>query len=124
MVVVPTEAEAIDYLFRRESHAQRLPGNPAVILLSLDTRRKNDFQLLQTIRTDPELGSIPVVILSSSYDKSPVAQAYRLGANGYIVKPKDPAEFVQAIHDLCMFWGVFNVPPPARRQSTLNTAAG
>jgi DNA-binding response OmpR family regulator len=67
--------------------------------------------VLKKIRADEELEMVPVVVLSSSRERKDIAEAYKLGANAYIVKPIDFNEFVEARNHLSAFWAIFNKPP-------------
>lgn len=103
--------EALAYLQRTGEHANRLEGNPAVILLDLKMPKMNGLQVLETIRTDPKLKSIPVVMLTSSNEEPDLRDAYNLGVNAYVVKPVKFSEFVNAMSGLGTFWAVLNEPP-------------
>ena len=105
-------AEAIDYLFRRGSHAQRASGNPVVILLDLKMPRIDGIQVLQQIKADKRTRWIPVVVLTSSRESPNLDACYRLGVNAYVVKPVRFIEFVNAIKRTGVFWALINHPPP------------
>jgi CheY-like chemotaxis protein len=112
VIVLRDGAEALDYLFRRNSHADRLGGNPAVLLLDLKLPKVDGLQVLDAIRQSEDLRSIPVVMLTSSREELDLSRAYQLGVNAYVVKPVEFKEFVSAISDLGIFWAVLNEPPP------------
>ncbi|KFE47030.1 response regulator [Pseudomonas syringae] len=112
VIVVRDGAEALDYLFRRDNYAQRLDGNPAVLLLDLKLPKVDGLQVLEAVRQSEELRSIPVVMLTSSREEPDLSRAYQLGVNAYVVKPVEFKEFVSAISDLGIFWAVLNEPPP------------
>ncbi|MBP5952752.1 response regulator [Pseudomonas sp. P42] len=112
VVVVRDGAEALDYLFKRNSFAARADGNPAVLLLDLKLPKIDGLQVLESIRSTEELRSIPVVMLTSSREEPDLSRAYQLGVNAYVVKPVEFKEFVGAISDLGIFWAVLNEPPP------------
>lgn len=112
VVVVRDGAEALDYLFRRNSFADRAQGNPAVLLLDLKLPKVDGLEVLEKIREAEELRSIPVVMLTSSREEPDLDRAYQLGVNAYVVKPVEFKEFVGAISDLGIFWAVLNEPPP------------
>jgi CheY-like chemotaxis protein len=112
VVVVRDGAEALDYLYARSSHQERLHGNPAVVLLDLKLPKLDGLEVLQTIRSDAQLKSIPVVMLTSSKEESDLVRSYELGVNAYVVKPVEFTDFVAAIADLGIFWAVLNEPPP------------
>ena len=112
VVVARDGVEALDYLFMRNEAAGRPQGNPAVVLLDLKLPRVDGLEVLRTIRAEPSLKSIPVVMLTSSNEESDLLRSYELGVNAYVVKPVRFSEFVSAISDLGVFWAVLNEPPP------------
>lgn len=112
VVVVRDGAEALDYLHCRETHQNRIPGNPAVILLDLKLPKVDGLEVLSVIRATAALKSIPVVMLTSSKEEQDLVRSYELGVNAYVVKPVEFGEFVTAIADLGVFWAVLNEPPP------------
>lgn len=112
VVVVRDGAQALDYLRREGSFSGRPEGNPAVVLLDLKLPKVNGLEVLQTVRADPQLRSMPVVMLTSSQEESDVLRSYELGVNAYVVKPVEFRQFVAAIADLGVFWAVLNEPPP------------
>jgi CheY-like chemotaxis protein len=105
-------AEAIDYLFRRGAYAARSEGNPAVILLDLKLPKVDGLQVLEQIKADTQLRSVPVVMLTSSREEKDLIKSYNLGVNACVVKPVGFREFIEAIGDLGIFWAVLNEPPP------------
>ncbi|GAC1036171.1 response regulator [Pseudomonas sp. No.117] len=121
VVVLRDGAEAVDYLLRREPHADREPGNPAVMLLDLKLPKVDGLEVLELVRSTPELCSIPVVMLTSSREEPDLEKAYELGVNAYVVKPVEFRDFVAAISDLGVFWAVLNEPPPGSRRVTRRT---
>lgn len=112
VVVVNDGAQALEYLTRSGPFANREPGNPAVILLDLKMPKVDGLEVLQRIRTDESLRSIPVVMLTSSREESDLVKSYALGANAFVVKPVAFEDFVSAIKNLGLFWAVINQPPP------------
>ncbi|MCS3471614.1 CheY-like chemotaxis protein [Pseudomonas sp. JUb42] len=112
VVVVRDGAEALDYLFRKNEYADRVEGNPAVLLLDLKLPKIDGLEVLMNVRNTDSLRSIPVVMLTSSREEPDLDRAYQLGVNAYVVKPVDFKEFVGAISDLGIFWAVLNEPPP------------
>lgn len=104
--------EALDYLMRRGSYVDRPVGNPAVILLDLKLPRIDGLEVLQQIKSNEELRSIPVVMLTTSREESDLARSYQLGVNAFVVKPVVLRDFMDAIRDLGVFWAVLNETPP------------
>lgn len=112
VIVLRDGAEALDYLHCRDGHQNRVPGNPAVILLDLKLPKVDGLEVLSVIRATSGLRSIPVVMLTSSKEEQDLVRSYELGVNAYVVKPVEFGEFVTAIADLGVFWAVLNEPPP------------
>ena len=112
VVVARDGAEALDYLFRRGRFAERPAGNPAVVLLDLKMPKVDGLEVLRQVKADPELRTIPIVVLTSSREEVDLVRSYKLGANAYVVKPVDFHEFLGAVKELGVFWAVLNEPPP------------
>jgi CheY-like chemotaxis protein len=112
IVVARDGAEALDYLHLRREHAGREPGVPAVVLLDLKLPKVDGLEVLEQVKSDPTLRSIPVVMLTASREESDLVRSYQLGVNAFVVKPVDFNAFFEAIQELGMFWGVLNEPPP------------
>ena len=112
IVVTRDGADALDYIYARNAHAQRSPGDPAVVLLDLKLPKIDGLVVLEHIKRDPQRRQIPVVMLTSSREESDLVKSYELGVNAFVVKPVDFNAFFEAIQDLGMFWAVLNEPPP------------
>ena len=112
VVTVRDGKEALDYLFRRGAYAERQPGNPAVVLLDLKLPKVDGIQVLEKVKAEPSLQSIPVVMLTTSREEKVLVKSYQLGVNAYVVKPVAFKEFIEAIQELGIFWAVVNEPPP------------
>lgn len=112
VIVVRDGEEALDYLYCRGSHSARERGNPAVVLLDLKLPKIDGLQVLDQIKSDAELKSVPVVVLTSSREEPDLQRSYQLGVNAYVVKPVRFQDFVRAVQDLGGFWAVLNEPPP------------
>ena len=112
IVVARDGAEALDYLYRRGDYGSREVGNPAVMLLDLKLPKVDGLEVLERIKGDPDLKTIPVAMLTSSREEQDIAQSYDLGTNAYVVKPVGFNDFVEALRELGLFWAVVNQPPP------------
>jgi CheY-like chemotaxis protein len=112
VIVTHDGAEALDYLYCRGEFSTRSSDNPAVILLDLKLPKVDGLEVLQQIKSDPNLQMIPVVVLTSSREEKDMVASYKLGVNAYVVKPVDFHEFVNAIRELGVFWAIINAPPP------------
>ena len=116
VVVVRDGADAWEYLTRQGMHAGRSPGNPAVVLLDIKMPKVDGLEVLRRMRSDPQLKTIPAVILTSSREEKDLVVGYELGANAYVVKPVGFQEFIDAIKNLGLFWAVVNEAPPGSAQ--------
>ncbi|HSS18734.1 MAG TPA: response regulator [Pyrinomonadaceae bacterium] len=110
--VVGDGEQALDYLFRRAAYADRDSNQPAVVLLDLKMPKLDGHEVLRTIRADPDLHLIPVVILTSSREERDLVEGYSLGVNAYVVKPVDFHQFIDAIKQIGAFWALVNEAPP------------
>jgi two-component system response regulator len=104
--------EALDYIFGRGSYNGRQTTRPRVILLDLKLPKVDGLQVLRQIKADQRTKGIPVVILTSSSEEKDLVEGYRLGANSYIQKPVDFAQFQKTIRELGYYWLVVNQAPP------------
>ena len=112
ITVVHDGAEACDYLYRRGQYSQRGPGQPVLLLLDIKMPRVDGLEVLRQLRADPALMMTPVVMLTSSREEHDLLRCYRLGVNGYVVKPVEFESFSQAVAKLGVFWALVNEPPP------------
>jgi two-component system response regulator len=113
IVVVSDGVEALDYVFATGAHAGRDPKeNPEVILLDLKLPKIAGLEVLRRLRADERTRRIPVVVLTSSNEERDILSSYDLGANSFVRKPVDFAQFVDAARQLGMYWLVMNEPPP------------
>jgi len=113
VVVARDGAEALDYLFCQGAWANReATDSPAVILLDLKLPKVDGLEVLKRLRAHDATRLYPVVILTSSKEERDLIEGYRLGANSYIRKPVDFAQFTDAIGHLGLYWLVLNEIPP------------
>jgi CheY-like chemotaxis protein len=111
VVVARDGVEALDYLYRRGRFAERTPDPPVVVLLDLKMPRVDGLEVLRQIKADAALKTIPVVILTSSRESRDIELGYALGANAYVVKPVNFADFQRAVTETGRFWAVLNEAP-------------
>ena len=100
--MAPDGVEALAFLRREGSHAGA--PRPDLVLLDLNLPRLDGRQLLRTMRGDPELRRIPVVVLTSSDAESDIMQSYALGANCYIKKAAGVGRFESVTRSIEEFW--------------------
>lgn len=116
--VVRDGQEALDFLFGSGDYASRQGAPPPrVVLLDLKLPKIDGLEVLRTIRRDPALRSLPVVVLTSSREDRDLVESYELGVNSYIVKPIDFASFIDTASTLGLYWLLLNQPPPTGASS-------
>ena len=111
IVVVRDGAEALDYLFRRGPFAERPMEHPAVVLLDMKMPKIDGMEVLSQVKSNADLRTIPIVMLTSSREEKDLVESYKRGVNAYIVKPIDFEQFVEAVKQLGLFWAVLNETP-------------
>src|SRR2546421_3057041 len=105
VVVARDGAEALDYLFGTGAHAGRDAAvTPQVVLLDLKLPKLDGLEVLRRLRADERTRFLPVVILTSSNEDRDLFEGYRSGANSYIRKPVDFAQFTEAVRQLGLYW--------------------
>lgn len=102
--VVNDGAQALDFLYRRNAYANLDEIPPKLILLDLKMPKVNGLQVLQKVKSDPDLLSTPIIVLSSSEQDKDIRESYGYGANAYVVKPIVYEEFVKTIKTILHFW--------------------
>jgi two-component system response regulator len=109
VVVARDGVEALDYLFGTGMYSGRDPSDtPAVVLLDLKLPKIDGLEVLRRLREVEVTKFVPVVILTSSREEQDVLQGYVRGANSYVRKPVDFAQFVDAVQNLGMYWLLLN----------------
>ena len=103
---------ALHYVFRQGVYAQRVSGNPKLMLLDLHMPKIDGLDVLAQIKADPKTRSTPVVIMSSSDQESDMARSYAAHANSYIVKPVDFKQFTDQVSLLGQYWTRINRAGP------------
>jgi len=110
--VVRDGQQAIDYLFQQGAFADRLGKElPAVVLLDLGLPRLGGLEVLEQLRADPRTQFLPVAILTSSDEEQDRLKSYHFGANSFVRKPLEFAEFAQAVAQVGVYWMALNEPP-------------
>jgi CheY-like chemotaxis protein len=102
MHVVGDGVAALDFLYRRDGF--EAAPRPDLILMDLNLPRKNGHEVLGQIKQEPQLKSIPVVILTSSHAAEDIDCAYKLHANCYITKPVEFLSYTTVVRALEKFW--------------------
>lgn len=94
--------EGLDYLYRRGQFADA--PRPDLILLDLNLPKYDGRQLLEKIKSDPDLARIPVVVLTTSSAEEDILRSYKLHANAYVTKPVDLDQFMKAVRQIDEFF--------------------
>ena len=112
LIQVADGQAALDYMYRRAefSDPKRSP-RPGIVLLDLRLPKVDGLEVLKTIKSDPDLRHIPVIILTTSAAETDIVKAYDSYANSYLVKPVDFSQFVKLMDTLGYYWLAWNEYP-------------
>jgi len=110
--VVKDGEEALDFVYHRGKYADvkefPLPG---LILLDISLPKVSGLEVLETLKGDPQLKVIPVIMLTTSEREEEIARSYAGGANSYVTKPVNFEEFVKKIREMKLYWIITNSLP-------------
>ena len=87
-----------------------VPEERRLILLDLNMPKMNGIEFLRELRTDPALGLIPVIVLTTSGEDRDKVEAYQMNVAGYILKPVTLAHFIETMATLNKYWTLSEVP--------------
>ncbi|HLM60845.1 MAG TPA: response regulator [Pyrinomonadaceae bacterium] len=105
VVVARDGVEALDYLFSTGTYeGNKLEKLPELVLLDLKLPKINGLEVLKRMRADRRTKYVPVVVLTSSTEEEDIINSYDLGANGFVQKPVNFNEFVEAANRLGVYW--------------------
>ncbi len=112
VTVVRDGQQALDYLFHEGEFADQAGTElPAVVLLDLGLPRLSGLEVLERLRADPRTRLLPVAVLTSSDEEQDRLRSYASGANSFVRKPLDFAEFAVAVSKVGVYWMAVNEPP-------------
>jgi two-component system response regulator len=98
-------AEALDFLFGQGTHAGRdTEKNPSFILLDMKLPKLSGLDVLRSVRGNPITALVPVIMLTSSSERSDMQACYQSGANSFVRKPVDFADFTEKLDRLQAYW--------------------
>jgi CheY-like chemotaxis protein len=83
---------------------------PCLILLDLNMPKMNGIEFLEIVKADAGLKKIPVVVLTTSSEERDVVESFRLSVAGYIIKPVDYRNFVDAVRTINLYWTLSEIP--------------
>lgn len=108
--VVSDGVEAMEFLRREGEHVGA--DRPGLMLLDLNLPRKSGIEVLAEVKSDPDLSTIPVVVLTTSEAEEDVLRSYQQHANAYVAKPVDFERFKQIVRQIDEFFiGIVKLPP-------------
>jgi len=93
-------------------HLMAHDGSPTLVLLDLNLPDMSGTRILEALKSNPATKHIPVIVLTTTDDKTEIQKCYDLGCNVYITKPVDYEAFATAIRQLGLFLSVMKVPEP------------
>ena len=109
---VPHGEDAINYLFRQGIYADKTKSpRPTLVLLDIKLPMMDGFEVLQQIKRDEKLKSIPVILLTTSTDWGEINRGYHYGANSYVTKPLRYDEFIARVQNIHYYWSQTNTLP-------------
>ncbi len=114
LVAVDNGEKALTYLRQEGSYSQA--SRPDLILLDLNLPRKNGWEVLSALKSDPQLKVIPVTILTTSNQDPDIQRAYEHGVNSYVTKPIGIDQFRHVVKTLEDFWFTIVKLPPQPQQ--------
>jgi two-component system response regulator len=113
IVRVDDGEKALDFLFCRGPHSdRRFTSPPRLVLLDLKPPKVDGIEVSRQVKGDPRTKAIPVILLTASKEDRDVMASYQLGANSYIQKPVNFAEFQDVVKQLGRCWLLVNIRPP------------
>jgi len=108
--VVGDGVEAMQYLRKEGKYAKAV--RPDLLLLDLNLPKKDGREVLQEIKSDDQLKTIPTVVLTVSKAEEDVLKTYNLHANCFITKPLDLNQFSRVVKSIKEFWlTIVKLPP-------------
>jgi CheY-like chemotaxis protein len=102
--IVPDGAAAVEFLAAATGEGAGNEAMPCLLLLDLKMPGQSGFDVIKWARAQPATRSLPIVVITSSNQESDIQDAYRLGANGYVIKPGRPDELLAMVKGIKNYW--------------------
>ena len=119
LVVTEDGVEALKYFFGEDGKSGiAVEDLPVVVLLDLKLPKIDGMEVLRRLRAHEKTKTVPVVVLTSSNEEKDLLGSYDLGANSFVRKPVNFAEFVEAVSHLGLYWLILNQPAPIDKRKT------
>ncbi len=112
-VIVDDGQQALDLLFGEGEYADQERSRPLLVILDLNLPVRDGFQVLERIKSDDRLRSIPVIVLTCSDDRGDVSRCLDLGCNTFVTKPVEYEALSNVIRKLGRFLSMQRMPPGA-----------
>ncbi|MCL1464220.1 response regulator [Argonema galeatum] len=109
LYVAANGVEAL-FMLRDGGKPPLIPPNRRLILLDLNMPKMGGIEFLRELRADPELRTIPVIVLTTSNEQKDKLEAYNLNVAGYIVKPVTFTKFVEVMATVNKYWTLNEIP--------------
>lgn len=110
LVTVPDGEHLLNYLYRRDGYENAT--RPDLLLIDLNMPRKDGREAIAEIKADPQLRSIPIVVLTTSGTEEDITYSYDIGVNSYIKKPVTFEKLVHIVRTLGSYWfEIVELPP-------------
>jgi chemotaxis family two-component system response regulator Rcp1 len=100
--VVNDGEQAMAYLRREGEYANAL--RPDLVLLDLNMPKKDGREVLAEVKDDPDLKTIPIIVLTTSAAEGDILRSYELHANSYVTKPVGLDDFLESVRGIENFW--------------------
>ncbi|MDD5246276.1 MAG: response regulator [Candidatus Omnitrophica bacterium] len=111
--IVRDGQEALDFLRHQGTYQDSASSpKPGLILLDINLPKINGMDVLRTVKEDPDLKRIPIVMLTVSKRDEDIIKSYDQGCNSFIQKPVNFENFVQVVKQISLYWGLLNIFPP------------
>lgn len=117
MSVFLSRRAAVDHLLEQQESRDSSRDCRWIVIVDIDSPSAEGFQLVEELRATSSLKSVPVLVLSRTDDQDRLGRSYDIGANAFVIRPKDSAGTIEVIEELISFWGNYNVHPPLRPES-------